>query len=122
MKQELEHLGIVELGMTARRLRMGSASQPEPGKPGGGAASVSGGSASGVRAALAGVNASPQLTAALRAIVYIVLIAACNAAILYLTNAAPAWLALYNAVLIGALRAIEGIIDALAKGGGQGGQ
>ncbi len=121
MKQELEHLGIVELGMTARRLRMGSASGGDaPPVSDGGAASAAGGS--GLRAALAGVNASPQLTAALRAIVYIVLIAACNAAILYLTNAAPAWLALYNAVLIGALRAIEGIIDALAKGGGQGGQ
>jgi hypothetical protein len=104
--QEFEHLEIAELGMAARRLRQGRPAASRTGRPG-------------LRATLLGADVSPQLTAAARAIVYVVLIAACNVAILYLTATPPQWLALYDPILIGALRQIEGVIDALAKGDGE---
>lgn len=100
---ELNHT-IVELGMAARRLRQGHADPAPPLRPG-------------ITAAVVGLNVSPTLTAALRAVAYIVLTLACDMAILYFTQTPPAALALYSALIIGALRALEGVADATLKPG-----
>lgn len=99
---EQNHVSIVELGQSERRLRQGHADPQPPPRPG-------------LRAALAGVNVSPQLAAAARSIVYIVLVALIDCAIIFLTNTPPPWLVAYTVVIIGALRLIEGVVDSALK-------
>jgi hypothetical protein len=105
---QFEPLDIVELGMAARRQRQGHADHlaaPVAGRPG-------------LGAAVLGLGVSPPLAAALRAVLYILITLGLNAGILYFTQTPPALLALYSALIVGALRQLEGVADGYFKGGG----
>lgn len=67
------------------------------------------------RNVLLGIGISPVWAGVLRAVAYIVLTAAIDAAVIYL-QAPPSGLIIYSATIVGALRAIEGLLDQAFKG------
>lgn len=103
----LDRLDIVDVGMAARRLRQGHADR----------IAVSDQDRPRLAAALLGVGVSPALAAALRAVLYILITFGLNAGILYFTRTPPAMLVLYSALIVGALRQLEGVADSYFKAG-----
>jgi hypothetical protein len=69
----------------------------------------------GIGSAVTGIGVSPALAAMLRALAYVVIVAVIDGAILKFTDSPPAALAVYSAIIIGALRQIEGILDQALK-------